>query len=125
LCMRRDKLVAMPGSLARYYAAQGGEVRVMGKPSTVIYQMALDEMQLAAHEVVAIGDSMEHDIAGAAAMGIDAVFVAGGIHAEHFQSQSGERRELMVTDTNLEKMREHEGLPATCMPTFAIDYLRW
>lgn len=113
----------MPGSLARYYAGKGGEVRVMGKPSTVIYQMALDEMQVAANEVVAIGDSMEHDIAGAAAMGIDSLFVAGGIHAEHFKGET--QGELLVTETYLERMREQDDVAPTSMPTYAIDYLRW
>lgn len=104
---------------------QGGEVRVMGKPSTVIYNMALKEMQLDAHEVVAIGDSMEHDIAGAAAMGIDSVFVAGGIHSQIFQSKDGPKGGLVVNQESLEIMREQEAIASASMPTFAMDYLRW
>lgn len=119
----RGDLIPMPGSLARYYAAQGGEVRVMGKPATVIYQMALDDLLLPARDVVCIGDSMEHDIEGAAAMGIDSLFVAGGIHARYFAG--GAPGQLAVTDANLEKMREQEAEVASSMPTYAIDYLRW
>lgn len=54
----------------------------MGKPAPVIYQEALAMLQLPADEVVAIGDSLEHDIGGAAAAGIASVFVLGGIHAD-------------------------------------------
>jgi ribonucleotide monophosphatase NagD (HAD superfamily) len=123
----RNTLVAMPGSLARYYASQGGEVRVMGKPSTVIYQMALDEMKLDPADVVAIGDSMEHDIAGAASMSIDSIFIAGGIHAKYFRQheQTVTGGELVVSEASLERMRVQEGVPQACMPTYAIDYLRW
>ena len=113
----------MPGSLARYYAAQGGEVRVMGKSATVIYQMALDDLQLAAKDVVCIGDSMEHDIEGAAAMGIDSLFVAGGIHAKYFTAETP--GQLVVSDASLETMRAQEAEVSTSMPTYAIDYLRW
>lgn len=40
---------------------------------------------LAPNEVIAIGDSVEHDTAGATAAGVDALFVAGGIHAEELK----------------------------------------
>ncbi len=33
-------------------------------------------------QVLAIGDSMHHDIGGAAALGIDSLLIAGGIHAD-------------------------------------------
>jgi beta-phosphoglucomutase-like phosphatase (HAD superfamily) len=70
----------MPGTLARHYAAAGGEVVLMGKPAAVIYEGALELLGLPAAEVVAVGDSLEHDIGGAQAAGVDSVFVLGGIH---------------------------------------------
>ena len=72
----------MPGTLARHYAAAGGEVWLAGKPAPVIYAAALEMLQLPAAQVVAVGDSLEHDCGGAAAAGVDSVFVLGGIHRE-------------------------------------------
>lgn len=54
----------------------------MGKPAAVIYEGALEMLGLPAEEVVAVGDSLEHDIGGAQAAGVDSVFVLGGIHRE-------------------------------------------
>ncbi len=69
-----------PGQLGRAYAAMGGSVRYHGKPQRRIYRTALRLLGLAEHAVLAIGDSLEHDVAGAAGSGIDAAFVAGGVH---------------------------------------------
>lgn len=72
----------MPGTLARHYAAAGGPVVLMGKPAPVIYRAALDMLGLPPSEVVAVGDSLEHDIGGAQAAGVDSLFVLGGIHRQ-------------------------------------------
>jgi ribonucleotide monophosphatase NagD (HAD superfamily) len=84
------ELRTMPGTLAKHYAQQLSLLQIqnnddlimlMGKPASVIYNQALHLLgNLYPSEVVAIGDSLEHDIAGAAAAGIDSVFIAGGIH---------------------------------------------
>jgi len=72
----------MPGTLARHYAAAGGPVVLMGKPAPIIYQAALDMLGLPPSEVVAVGDSLEHDIGGGQATGLDSLFVLGGIHRQ-------------------------------------------
>lgn len=76
-----SELRVMPGTLAREYREAGGEVHLMGKPSPVIYQAALGMLGLQPHEVLAVGDSMEHDIAGGHAADVDTLLIAGGIHA--------------------------------------------
>lgn len=76
-------LVVMPGTLAKAYAAAGGNVVLMGKPAPLIYDAARRMLGgLEPHELLAVGDSLEHDVAGAQAAGVDALFVAGGIHAD-------------------------------------------
>ena len=75
----------MPGTLARHYASRGSQVVLMGKPAPAIYSAALELLQLPPGEVVAVGDSLEHDIGGAQAAGVDALFVLGGIHREDVQ----------------------------------------
>ena len=76
-------LRTMPGTLAAWYGAAGGEVVLLGKPGPDIYKAAL---ALAGDpppsSVLAVGDSLEHDVAGASAAGIDALFIGGGIHRE-------------------------------------------
>lgn len=58
------KLAVMPGTLAKWYKEMGAEVLLMGKPAPVIYEAALQQLGLEASQVLAIGDSLEHDIAG-------------------------------------------------------------
>lgn len=69
-----------PGLVARAYEQLGGTVRYHGKPQPRIYRTCLAKLGLDRSRVVAIGDSLEHDIAGAEAAGIDSVFIGGGIH---------------------------------------------
>jgi HAD superfamily hydrolase (TIGR01459 family) len=85
---RGDKLVYCAGAIADLYAAAGGSVLYAGKPYRPIYQQALDiARSMRGREpeharLLAIGDSVRTDLRGAAAFGIDCLFVAGGIHAE-------------------------------------------
>lgn len=85
---RGDQLVYCAGAIADLYAAMGGDVIYAGKPYRPIYAMALALAEklrgapVALHRVVAIGDSLRTDIKGAAALGIDSVFITAGIHAE-------------------------------------------
>ena len=85
---RGDKLVYCAGAIADLYAIAGGDVIYAGKPYRPIYEEALAIAQAArggpvAHErVLAIGDSVRTDLKGAAAFGIDCLFVTAGIHAE-------------------------------------------
>ena len=55
------------GTVARqWYEELGGEVVLLGKPAAVLYEEALRLLGLRKDEVLAIGDSLQHDIAGAA-----------------------------------------------------------
>jgi HAD superfamily hydrolase (TIGR01459 family) len=88
---RGDTLVYCAGALADAYAALGGEVLYCGKPHAPIYQVALATAQaprragaVPPERVLAIGDSVRTDLKGAAAFGIDSLFVTSGIHAEEF-----------------------------------------
>ena len=83
---RGDRLVWCAGALAQLYERQGGSVIYAGKPYAPIYQLALETIgtlvgeRVAKDEVLAVGDGVNTDIAGAAGLGIDAVFVASGLH---------------------------------------------
>jgi len=85
---RGDKLVYCAGAIADLYAAAGGSVLYAGKPYRPIYEQALAvarSLRSRAAEqprLLAIGDSVRTDLKGAAAFGIDCLFVTAGIHAE-------------------------------------------
>jgi HAD superfamily hydrolase (TIGR01459 family) len=87
---RGDKLVFCAGSVADLYASMGGEVLYAGKPYRPIYEMALAKAEAARgakiplQRVLAIGDSLRTDLAGANAFGVDFLFVTSGIHAGDF-----------------------------------------
>ncbi|MGC2774094.1 MAG: TIGR01459 family HAD-type hydrolase [Bradyrhizobium sp.] len=87
---RGDRLIYCAGAIAELYRELGGEVIFYGKPHRPIYDRA---MQLAEQhagrpvtreEVLAIGDSVRTDLAGAHGFGIDCLFVTRGIHSEEF-----------------------------------------
>jgi HAD superfamily hydrolase (TIGR01459 family) len=83
---RGETLIHCAGELARRYEELGGAVVYAGKPHPPIYDRALalaEQARGAAIDkgrVLAIGDGMKTDIAGAARAGLDALFVTGGIH---------------------------------------------
>ena len=73
-----------PGGFAARYAAAGGEVRYVGKPWPEIYRHAIEALGLPLERLVAIGDSLDHDVAGGAGLGIDSALIAGGVHRDAF-----------------------------------------
>jgi HAD superfamily hydrolase (TIGR01459 family) len=85
---RGDHLVYCAGAIADLYVAAGGHVEFAGKPYRPIYEQALSAAQevrgrtVEHARVLAIGDSVRTDLMGAAAFGIDCLFVTAGIHAE-------------------------------------------
>ena len=73
------------GALAEEYERLGGRVRWHGKPYPSVYDSCLALLGIAERRrILAIGDSLRTDIAGAAAAGIDALLIAGGVHAGEF-----------------------------------------
>jgi HAD superfamily hydrolase (TIGR01459 family) len=86
LVERGAKLVYCAGALASLYETFGGSVIYAGKPYAPIYRLALETLdklagrKLAKSDILAIGDGVNTDIAGAAKLGIDSVFVASGLH---------------------------------------------
>jgi HAD superfamily hydrolase (TIGR01459 family) len=76
------------GAIGAVYAGLGGTVYWAGKPYQPAYDRAFKQASdllgrpVAHHEVLAIGDAIATDLAGAATAGISALFIAGGIHHE-------------------------------------------
>lgn len=70
------------GRIARLYEELGGQVTWIGKPYPEIYAAARAITGTAGIRALGIGDSIEHDIAGAKSEGSDAALVLTGIHAD-------------------------------------------
>src|SRR5262249_57383983 len=63
--------------------ALGGPVFYVGKPHPAVYRACLARLgSVDRARVLAAGDSLRTDVAGAAGVGIDSLLVLGGIHAE-------------------------------------------
>jgi HAD superfamily hydrolase (TIGR01459 family) len=76
-------LQAAPGAIAEFYRQLGGPVRYIGKPYSDIYELALASSSASTKtRVVAVGDSVEHDVRGAKNFGISSILVRGGVSAE-------------------------------------------
>ena len=102
-CLNPDRIVVRggetepcAGALADVYLKLGGRVEWYGKPYPAIYRHALGlGGNPPASAVLAVGDALRTDILGAAKMGFDAIFVAGGIHAgEQFPPDFGPQNGL-------------------------------
>lgn len=76
------KTVVSPGALAQRYEAIGGRTIYYGKPHKPIFTAL--QHALNARRLLMVGDSLVHDIAGAAAAGWDSVLVQGGLYADAF-----------------------------------------
>ena len=78
---RGGRLIYCAGAVANAYEKIGGEVIYYGKPKTAIYEYVRAAAK-GAKKLLAIGDGMHTDIKGANAAGIDALFIADGVHGE-------------------------------------------
>lgn len=105
-----------PGPLLARYAALGGLVRTVGKPGTDYYRHCLNLAKISAERVLAIGDHVETDIAGATACGIDSVLIRGGLvdRLAHPNPYT-EDREFAAASR----------LAADAAPKFELPALRW
>lgn len=86
---RGDRLVPCAGALADLYVDLGGETRIAGKPHAPIYREAMARARAIRGSAdqaraLAIGDGVHTDIRGALDNGFEAVFIARGIHANHY-----------------------------------------
>jgi HAD superfamily hydrolase (TIGR01459 family) len=108
-------LISAPGALARFYDTLGGNVTFVGKPHAPIFIAALDRLgRPNPGRVLMIGDSLDHDVAGARAAGMLALLISSGVHRASLQSPSGDLRAI----------QSHAGA-RTWMPHWTMKHLSW
>lgn len=114
--VHRGRRVICAGALALRYEALGGKVRWHGKPFPAVYDACLELLGVAdRRRVLAVGDSLRTDIAGAARAGIDSVWIVGGIHAEELGVREGE---LPDAGRVAAALAEAEAAPLAVAPGF-------
>jgi len=92
---RGDKLIYCGGALAALYETLGGKAIMAGKPHAPIYDVAVEAARrdlthpLDRRRILAIGDGLTTDIAGARAQDLDVLFIAGGINQGDFRGPDG------------------------------------
>ncbi len=102
---RGDRLIYCGGALAQLYETLGGRAVMAGKPYAPIYERCLAVAgELAGRpvdraRVLAIGDGVVTDVAGANGFGLDVLFVGGGIHGSAAVSHDGRLDEAATLAT--------------------------
>jgi HAD superfamily hydrolase (TIGR01459 family) len=109
-----ERLVTCAGTLADIYMEMDGQVTWFGKPYRQVYSHCLAAMQ--GMRVLAVGDGMPTDIAGATAAGIDSVLITGGIHRENLEAA-----DQLVAENRLEAF--FSGFPYR--PSYLCRKLSW
>lgn len=107
------------GALAQLYSEMGGESLYFGKPHPPIYDLArlrLAELgkTIADDRILAIGDGIITDIAGAMGEDIDSLFITGGLASE--ETKTSHQPDPEALKAFLNKENQH--------PTYAIGMLR-
>ena len=97
ICVNPDLLVIRlgvqepcAGALAARYEEIGGRVRYFGKPHPEVYDLALDALGVPPVRVLAVGDGLGTDIAGANAAGLDSLLITGGLLADSLALAPGQ-----------------------------------
>jgi HAD superfamily hydrolase (TIGR01459 family) len=92
---RGHKLIPCAGAIAAILEGMGGEVIHAGKPHPPIYAATLAKAaaligkEPQKSRILAIGDAIRTDVAGASAFAVDSLFLSAGIHAEELHDAGG------------------------------------
>lgn len=119
---RGGKLVWCAGALARLYTEMGGESLYFGKPHAPIYDLARRRLEratgggVADQRILAVGDGLGTDIAGAMAEDLDSLFVTGGLG----RAETGTTEGAGPDPARLEALLKAARIDAT----FAVGWLR-
>ncbi|MEO0341850.1 MAG: TIGR01459 family HAD-type hydrolase [Pseudomonadota bacterium] len=117
---RGERRIYCAGALAEAYKDLGGEAHYFGKPHAPIYTLArqrldsLSKTEIPNSSVLAIGDGIRTDVAGASGEGIDAIFITGGLAKSATQTDTQpnpKSLQAFLTDAQLS-------------PEYAMGFLR-
>lgn len=110
------------GAIADLYADMGGEVFWAGKPHASAYRAAHEAAErirgrhVDHHRILVIGDAVRTDLTGAFNFGVDALFIASGIHRPALM-RGGD-----IDEVKLAALFKPQGTPPAVA---AQSFLRW
>jgi len=85
---KNNKKSICMGTVAELYKIMGGQIYILGKPNVGIYEESTKVLKnVNKTRILAIGDSIYHDIKGANLFGIDSLLVTSGIHKSNFKKE--------------------------------------
>jgi HAD superfamily hydrolase (TIGR01459 family) len=119
--LRGSTSIMGPGLVARRYQDFGGVVHYVGKPHKPIFQHCikmLQQKEIYPGETVMIGDTMAHDIIGAASLNLDTCLVRNGLHYGAFKNC----KNAAEVDHTLNILSlQHNNV----RPTYLVDRFKW
>ncbi len=92
---RGEHRIFCAGAIAEAYRDAGGEAIYFGKPHLPIYTLAREVLDrtagraIAPERILAIGDGVKTDVAGAGAANLDCAFIIGGLAAAEIGRKDG------------------------------------
>ncbi len=119
---RGHMILPCAGAIGLAYEEMGGTVFYAGKPHAPVYEKALavaaevSGRSIPKERVLAVGDAIRTDIAGAVGFGIDALMIARGIHTEELGLHKGD----LVSD-HVQDWVDRQPV----RPTAITDVLSW
>jgi len=113
------------GLIAQSYSQMGGKVVYFGKPHHYIYDLALETANqsmrktVSKDSILAIGDGLNTDIAGASNFGIDSFFIINGVHEAEFKKNND------TSEIDIESVRDYISKYYTkiAVPKFVMNSL--
>ena len=108
-----------PGVVAKRYHELGGMAHLIGKPHKTIFRNCLTHFDgVIPSRILMIGDSIQHDIAGALSVDLDTAFITSGIHSNAFKAG--------MTSEQKRKAMEHLAQAyGGIRPHWVLDSLIW
>ena len=87
---KSNSLTFCMGTIAELYNSLGGKTFLLGKPSIEIYKKTFEKLKnIKKSRILAIGDSLFHDIKGALNFGVDSLLITStGIHNDFFDNEN-------------------------------------
>ena len=87
---KSNSLTFCMGTIAELYNSLGGKTFLLGKPCIEIYKKTFEELKnIKKSRILAIGDSLFHDIKGALNFGVDSLLITStGIHNDFFDNEN-------------------------------------
>lgn len=108
-----------PGAVAKRYHDLGGMAHMIGKPHKTIFRYAQGLFEgVIPSRILVVGDSLQHDIAGAIGVDMDTAFITAGIHNSAFTAGMSQEQKR--------KAMEHLAqIYGGIRPTWVLDSLIW